>query len=373
MGAPRTASQEIVGIEVARTVVRGVRLQPERNEIVGVGEVAFAAGGLDRDGVIDPGLVGPVFDTLLVRMGVRDRSQIRVGMSIGPRNAGVGSGPAMADWLEAQAQRLHHPLVCSGGLGIAFVPIRAVDQAVKSAFDVGVDLIRVDLAPVAAVRAVGEQIDEPICLGSGRGWQARMRDFEVLEAMERPEVGPDEPVMAIGRDGRGRVIDRYGWIDLSTELIRSGRVDSAMFAPAVGAALGVLYDSPANLLDGKVIGSRSQPARIERSAGEVVESQAHQLRVEQTLQLGVIDVDDGDGSEYEAVPADVASTGSPVGPVVGRGASPEIARDDPINLFSPDTDEANILGQRRFRFGLPQFLMLLVLVAVALGAYYRFG
>ena len=54
MGSSRTAGAEIVGIEVARTVARGVRVQPDRNEIVCVAEVPFGGPGVDRDGVIDP-------------------------------------------------------------------------------------------------------------------------------------------------------------------------------------------------------------------------------------------------------------------------------------------------------------------------------
>jgi hypothetical protein len=398
MGDPRTTNPEIVGVEVARSVVRGVRVLPERNEVVAVGEVPLPPQALDRDGFIDPAAVGLALDTLLVRMGVADRSQARVGMTIGPRCAGVGSGPAMADWIEAQATQLGQPLVCSGGLGVAFAPIRAVDQAVKTAFDIGADLVRLDLAPVAASRAIGEQIDDLICVGSGRGWQARMRDFEVLEAMENPRLPPEAPVTIVGRDGSPRQLERYGWIELSVDLARSGRVDIGRFATAVGAALGVLYQSPANLLDGRVVGARPAGGPGQHPAARTGREPSP-LRPEQTLQLGVLDTAHqatvtGRRLERPApghrVAGGVSRVESPAtSPVAvprpGRQAQvvkehrpaqawgdDHVAEDDPINLFSPDTDEAQILGKGRFRFGTTTVVVLLVVLAVALAAAYRF-
>lgn len=367
-------------------------MHADRNEIVAVAEVPFAASGVDRDGVIEPTIVSTALDTLIVRLGITDRSQARVGLTIGPRNAGVGSGPAMISWLKAQAARLRQPFVCSGGLGIAFVPIRAVDQAVKTAFDIGLDLHRVDLAPVAAVRAVGEQIDDVVCLGSGRGWQARMRDFEVLEAMENPQIGVDEPVCIVG-PGRSEVVSRYGWIDLSVDLLESGQVDIARMAAATGAAVGVLYESPANLLSGKVIGA---PAAAPRPIARAERPVEPGFRPEPTLQLNAVQVPDrrpaGPAGPAVLPPAQttqrltgavhrlphrsddgaVATAPAPVHrPVEGRPERNGIAEDDPINLFSPENDESTMLGSR-FSSGFVTLLVLLVVVAVGLGAAYLF-
>lgn len=405
MDDPHTSSPSIVGIELARAVARGVRVLPDHNEIVAVAEVPLGYEAIDRDGVIEPAVVGLTLDTLLVHLGIRDRSQCRVGMTIGPRNAGVGSGPAMVEWLEDQAGQLRQPLVCSGGLGVAFAPIRSVDQAVKTSFDVGVELVRIDLAPVAAVRAVGEQIDDLICVGSGRGWQARMRDFEVLEAMENIQIGADEPVTVVGRDGTAHPISRYGWIDLSLDLIGSGRVDTGRFATAVGAALGVLYESPANLLEGRVIGARSAPARPHRSDGGFAH-QPRSIRPEQTLQLAAVPLDveapmpspavtgelvmppdrsggrvvarhRGRGVEAPGRSASATAVQTRPGTAAGHGAESGwdddyIAADDPINLFSPDTDVAHILGKRRFRFGFGQMLVFLAVLAAGLAAAFQF-
>ncbi|MEL6982561.1 MAG: hypothetical protein AAFO29_09065 [Actinomycetota bacterium] len=429
MGDPRTPRPEIVGIDVGHAACRGVRIEPSTSEIVAIGEVAFGPNGVDSDGVIEPSVVARSIDALFGRIGVQDRSQVSVGLSIGPRNAGVGSGPAMAGWLQSQATTLGQPLVCSGGLGLAFVPIRAVDQAVKTAFDVGVELERVDLAPVAAVRAVGDQVDDLICVGAGRGWQARMRDFEVLEAMENQQIGPDEPVTFHGADGGVYTLARYGWVDLSVDLLRNQQVDVGRFATAAGVAVGVLYGSPANLLDGKVINGRQVAPPIPTPPERAV-------RAERTLQLGVIQVPEQSAapaartfepsrtgelptrspatadpvSAWSSTPAPAPETSpsfarsersEPSGPApsprrsalaTGTGPVPRtslprreagspdaewdddrVSHDDPINLFSPDTDEANILGRGRFPTSYLAAVALLLIVAGGLALTYLYG
>jgi hypothetical protein len=230
--------------------VRGVRLDQETTELTAAAECAFDPAAICVDGIIDPAIVGPALDVLIHRLGVTDRSVVRVGMTIGPRNAGVGSGPAMTGWLEAQATNLRETMTCSGGLGVAFVPSRAIDAAIKLAQGSGIELVRVDLAPVAGARAIGDQVEDLICMGSGRGWQARMRDFEVLEAMENAEVEVDAPLSISSKNAPPRSIRRYGWVEVSAELDQAQRLEIGQLAPAVGAAIGVAYESPANLLLG---------------------------------------------------------------------------------------------------------------------------
>lgn len=253
MDGPGRTSSDILGIEVGRRTVRGVRLDQETTELTAAAECAFDPVAIGVDGIIDPSVVGSALDVLIHRLGVQDRSAVRVGMTIGPRNAGVGSGPAMAGWLEAQAANLQEPMTCSGGLGIAFVPSRSIDAAVKLAHGCGLDLVRIDLAPVAGARAIGDQVEDVICMGSGRGWQARMRDFEVLEAMENVEIDLDAPLAIVGSDNASRSIARYGWVEIGAELDQAQRLEIGQLAPAVGAAIGVAYESPANLLLGREV------------------------------------------------------------------------------------------------------------------------
>ena len=94
MGGPGNIGLDILGIEVGRCVVRGVRLNEESAELTAVAECLFDPETATSDGVIDPSLFAPQLEDLLYKLGVNDRSQVRVGFTIGPRNAGVGSGPS---------------------------------------------------------------------------------------------------------------------------------------------------------------------------------------------------------------------------------------------------------------------------------------
>ncbi|MEM7326191.1 MAG: hypothetical protein AAF531_24105 [Actinomycetota bacterium] len=256
-------SSDILGIELGRRVVRGVRLDQYRAELTAVAECELFREGLSAEGIVDVAVFGPVLEDLLARLKVTDRSRVRIGFAVGPRNSGVGSGPAMAGWLEQQAKNLQENMQCSGGLGVAFVPTRAVDAAVKLSRDGGIDLARLDLAPVAAARAIGAQVDDRICLGSGHGWQARMRDLEVLEAKENLHVGFDDPMTLVNPKGEPRSIERYGWVEMSQGLEQAGGLNMAQMAVAVGVAIGVAYNSPADLLQSRLVPGESDETGVD--------------------------------------------------------------------------------------------------------------
>jgi hypothetical protein len=254
MGGPGTTSSSIVGVELGRFALRGVTLDQDTAQITNWAECFYSVDAVGSAGIIDPMIFGPRLDELLDRLGVTDRASVRVGLTIGPRHAGVGSGPSLAGWLETQSQKLGQQMTRSGELGVSFAPSRAVDAAVKLASGAGLDLVRVDLAPVAAARAIGSQVDDLVCVGSGQGWQARMRDFEVLEAMENVRVDADQPLTMYGPDRAPRSLERYGWVEIEPGLLASRPLHLGQLATAVGAAVGVLYESSGNLLDGVTVG-----------------------------------------------------------------------------------------------------------------------
>ena len=400
MDGPSNSSLDILGIEIGSDIVRGVCLNQATTELTAASEYELNSSAVDQDGIVDPAAVTKAIDILIDRLGVLDRSQVQVGLSIGPRNAGVGSGPAIAGWLEEQAANLQESLTFSGDTGIAFVPCRAVDAAIKVASDCGVELVRVDLAPVAGARAIGEQVDDIICLGSGRGWQARMRDFEVLEAMENPEVGVDDPMSIVG-DGPKRTISRYGWVEVSAELDQVQRLDIGQLAPAVGVAIGVAFESPANLLLGQEVG---RPAAEERSqngayggeqdlshlAGyelpaDPAESTIHlaprvpkhnfkqrfmeaQAAVDAEASAGSassFDRPDGESSEASALDSSGSDTLTSAELTSDSQTSDGLDESDPIAMFSPDTEVDDMMGTRESRIT-PVLLFMFLLVS-ALG------
>ncbi len=346
--------------------------------VTAVAECRFGGDAVGADGVIDPLTFGPWLDDLLLKLGVNDRSEVRVGFTIGPRNSGVGSGPAMAGWLEAQALNLREPIICSGGHGIAFVPTRAVDAAVKLASGAGIDLVRIDFAPVAAARSIGDQVDDLICVGSGQGWQARMRDFEVLEAMENTEVGGDDPLMIFSAAGPPRSISHYGWVEPAPGLLQSQRLDVGQLAPAVGVAIGVAYESPANLLSGSPVDCGQPDPRTDPDLQHLADYEVLGSGGEATLRLQPRNPSDAEtdspatNEQARRTPRTAPTTAlSPLraatgGPAPQRGWADTVDASDPISMFSPDTEVEQMMGKRDRRLSIDIFIGLLVLTAVLL-------
>lgn len=403
---PGTTSSDILGIEISHNTVRGVRLDQETSELIAAAECPLGDGAISVDGIIEPGLVGRPLDELIDQLGVTDRAALRVGFTLGPRNAGVGSGPAMAGWLAEQAVNLQEPMMAAGELGIVFLPSRAVDAASKLALGSGIDLVRVDLAPVAAVRAIGDQVDDLICIGSGCGWQARMRDFEVLEAMENPSINRAQPLIIVGADGMTSTIRRYGWVEISEQLDRSHRLNIGQLASAVGAAIGVAYESPANLLRGDVVNCgpvEAEPAAdpsLAHLAGYELDGDGAEATIRLNARSESARADEATRTPREApgTPARSSSGSAGPGPSGGRARRREpaaagvaagdgarsrsrggrptdawgetIEESDPINLFSPDTDEDEMLKRRGVNLDL--LFGLLFLSAIGLLLAYIF-
>lgn len=419
MGGPGTSS-DILGIEIARDALRGVLLDEAKRELTAVAECAMPAHAVNPDGVIDPMAVGPVLENLLTRLNVYDRSQLRIGLSIGPKSSGVGSGPAMSGWLDSQAKKLKEPLRCSGGLGIAFTPSRSVDAVVKLASEAGIELNRIDFAPVAAARAIGNQVGEAICVGSGQGWQARMRDFEVLEAMESASVAFDAPLYLSSAGGQVQPIAQYGWVETSPALDKRMRVNVCRLAVAVGTAVGVAHGSPADLLSGKTVGCLADKSPSEKSlqhlAGvELPAGSDSTLQLQPKQPIGRSEAQRTprqtpttslsplrrSGAEPAVEPISVpgpASTPDPASvpePVSRVAVAPKPRRRtkqlsvpnesydrqaaewedglheaDPITMFSPDTEVEEMMGKRNRRLSIDILIGLLVISLIALGVVY---
>jgi hypothetical protein len=135
--------------------------------------------------------------------------------------------------------------------------------------------------------------------------------------MENVEVGVEQPLTIIDAEGHSRSIDRYGWVDIAPDLYQSHHLDYGNLAPAVGAALGVAYESPANLLDGKVVGCehhrpRPGPAELGRVT-VTVGGTAARTDSDPTLRLAVTRALERREVRTAPTPGDARTTG-PVPP-----------------------------------------------------------
>ena len=258
------ASPDILGIEMTPTVVRAVRFDRDARKVIGAAECPVLA--VDDAVTLDPASIGPALDEVMYQLDVDDRSEHLAGVSIGPPRAGVGSGPALPAWLEHRARQLGENMVCAGKLGISFCPQRALDTAIMICEQANITVSRIDFAPVAAARTLQPGTDT-VTVGSGRGWRARLRDDEVLEALENSDINADDPLRVIGADGVAAPVDEYHGVTLDSGVGIGTADDLGHLASSVGAALGVVDGSSGNLLDGDTVRGRSVPSAFGESAG----------------------------------------------------------------------------------------------------------
>ncbi len=378
------------------TVVRAVRLDRDARTVVGAAECPVLAVG---DSVtLDPASIGPAVDEVMYQLDVDDRSRHLAGVSIGPPRAGVGSGPALPAWLEQRARQLGENMVCAGKLGISFCPQRALDTAIMICEQANITVSRIDFAPVAAARTLQPGTDT-ITLGSGRGWRARLRDDEVLEALENADIATDDPLRVITPDGVGVSIVEFQGVSLDSGVGIDTEDDFGHLAPAVGAAIGVVDGSSGNLLDGDTVRGRSVPSAFGESAGifgtgadafgsrttvDLVRSQGESERRSVMRRVGTVDppgsesdflvgaddpLDDATLSIRDRASNEVAvdSVDSPGLADGGRQTGLEVHPDDPIQKFSPEPGAEQSMEGRRVNLALIIAALVIFSVAIAIG------
>ncbi len=355
---------------------------------------------------LDPSSIGPALDEVMYQLEIDDREEHLAGVSIGPPRAGVGSGPALPAWLEHRARQLGENMICAGKLGIAFCPQRALDMAIMICEQANITVSRIDFAPVAAARILQPGTDT-VTLGSGRGWRARLRDDEVLEALENTEIAVDDPLRVIAADGAGVSIDEFYGVSVDPGVGIGTDDDFGRLASAVGAAVGVVDGSSGNLLDGDTVRGRSVPSAFGESAGvfgtgsdafgsrttvDLVRSQAESDSRSVIRRVGTVDppgsekrillgpddaIDDatlsvrdssagvvgvGVGDDSEAGADAVAASGEP-----GRQTGLEVHPDDPIQKFSPEPGAESSMDGRGVNMALIVAALVIFSIAVAIG------
>jgi hypothetical protein len=257
--SPDAISSDILGIEIGSSTVRAVLVDRKTREIVAAAECGvLSMSDPQSSGGLDSRAISPAVDDVLYQLGVDDRSQLVAAVSIGPEYSGVGSGPALPAWLDHQARQLGENLVCAGHLGVAFCPQRPIDTVISICEQADITVARIDLAPVAAARLLAPGSADTITMGSDRGWRARLRDDEVLEALQNPEIDPDQPMAIIAPDGLQISVEQYHDVSVAFALAETYDLNLGQLAPAVGAAIGYIDSSPSNLLDGETITGREE-------------------------------------------------------------------------------------------------------------------
>lgn len=272
MDGRRTVGSDILGLEVGRSVIRGVLLDAAVTNVLDFAEVRLGPNSVAsvESGSADCGTIGPVLHHLLEQLQDRGGSILAAGLAYGPRWSGVGSGPELGQWLQEQAESLGQQFVHAGEEGISFAPLGTVEGAKDVCRLVGLGLVRIDLAPVAAARVLTDPDLEVTTLGSGIGWRARLRNLEVVEAIERLQVTDDAPFVVRNAMGLLEPVRSFRRIAVPPELLVRG-FDAAQLAVAVGAAVGVANRSPGDLLHGQLVGPAPAPPEPEPESWSVAQ------------------------------------------------------------------------------------------------------
>lgn len=240
----------LLGVEIGRSQVRLALLDPD-GRVVDDAIAAPIVGG-DADEAMAEVSISSAIAGAVSRLGIIPGTPLQVGATIGFPHCGVGSGPALHDWLFELSVDLREPVVHVGDHGVSYTPIRCLDFIDRVFRSASLPLDRVELAPVAASRTLGLLRSGSVTLGSGVAWSARILDGEMMEAFEVIDGEVDE-VLHLVTNGTRRPVDHLDGVFLDDGLCRSRGVSPASLAPAVGVALG-LHDSPGrNLLDGRIL------------------------------------------------------------------------------------------------------------------------
>jgi hypothetical protein len=245
---------ELLGVEIGRNKVRLVVLDWRANKVRDAVERPIAKAGGPRDPIEQEFSTRSAIEAGLERLDVIELSGMAVAATIGFPNCGVGSGPALQEWLESLGDDLDEPVMFTGTGGISYAPASCVDF-VKRVFEpTGLGLNRVELAPVAAARVLKSVRSGAITLGSGVAWSARLLDNQVLEAFETVD-GSFNDELQVMINGIGQPITSLDGFDIDPSFGPNRGLSAAALAPSVGVAVALLDRGGPNLLAGRSTGN----------------------------------------------------------------------------------------------------------------------
>jgi hypothetical protein len=142
---------------------------------------------------------------------------------------------------------LDEPVYYTGSNGISYAPASCVDFVQRVFEPTGLNLSRVELAPVAASRVLRSVRSGAISVGSGVAWSARLLNNQVLEAFETVDGGFDDELQVL-INGIGQPINSLDGFEIDPSFGPNRGLSAAALAPSVGVAVGLLDPEEPNLL-----------------------------------------------------------------------------------------------------------------------------
>ncbi len=263
------AGAALLGIEIGRNKVRLALLDPEGKSLDDVVERPIVKGGGPRDPIEEESSTRAAIEGGIERLGLTSRMPLLVGVTIGFPHCGVGSGPALREWLADLSLELGEPIVFVGQHGVSYAPAHCIDFVRRVFEPTHLHIDRLELAPVAASRALESLRSRAVTLGSGVAWSARILDRDVLEAFEIIDGAFDE-VLHVVANGVGNPIDHIEGVYVDEMMCRNRGLSVGVMAPAVGVAVALHEPTQSNLLDGQYLSGPTPRQAVRQPRVEVV-------------------------------------------------------------------------------------------------------
>ena len=236
-----TKSPGFVGVELSRRLIRVAVLDSSATQVIDYVEC------LTED-PISPEVTPNPASALSVawrKLKLNEFEGYKVCVSVGSKHSGVGSGPAIADWIDSLETQIGKKISQSGepDKGVSYYPYKNICDIVSAFKEIGVVPDRIELAPISVARVLPAGSTCSIMVDSSIGWRARLHSGHVLEALAYPE----------GLDHRGVLVEMPGMesaplenlvgIDIDSDILTRSRADVDILAIAVGAALSFANNS----------------------------------------------------------------------------------------------------------------------------------
>lgn len=247
----------LLGVEIGRQRVRLALLDPGGKTVHDVAQAPI--NGDEGHVELMAAATSHAIATAAERLGLTPATPLQVGATIGFPHCGVGSGPALPEWLVELSRELGEPVVYIGDHGVSYAPLHCLDYVDQVFRSISLRLDRVELAPVAAGRTMGLLRTGTVTLGSGIPWSARILDGEVMEAFEVAD-DPVDDVLHVHANHGARPVQALDGVFIDEALCQQRGLSPGVLAPAVGVALA-LHDPPGrNLLDGRLLDAAGRRA-----------------------------------------------------------------------------------------------------------------
>ncbi len=239
---------DLIGVELGRYSVCASILDSTGTQLLGYADNSILSAEDTYGGDSRFPNPGPAIAALWKKLNLDQISNPQVAVTLGVGHAGIGSGPAIEQWVDSLAVKISDPITKAGdpNTGVSYIPTRHLGTVMGTFQSLGVVPERIELPPVAVVRVLPAVEDYSVSVASGIGWKARVHQGQVLEAVAYPD-GLGKEGIHIEMGGQPEVeLSHLEGVQVPASLLADDRISMATLAVSVGVAKGLLTTGGGN-------------------------------------------------------------------------------------------------------------------------------